>query len=186
MMPSFFPENFAMMLFIGKFPTGVFAVKVSFSTLSPLGAIENDTTLKISDSTFYNNTGGSNGGGAVENFGPTTITQSTLSGNTSPYGADILNYTGFTLSISMSIVAGGLVGGNCGGQAPITDLGYNIDTGASCGFSAASHSLSNTQPRRAALPSNGGAPQTMALPPGGAAIGAIPAATAGCTGSTDQ
>ena len=150
------------------------------------GAIDNDTTLKISDSTFYNNTGGSNGGGAVENFGPTTITQSTLSGNTSPYGADILNYTGFTLSISMSIVAGGLVGGNCGGQAPITDLGYNIDTGASCGFSAASHSLSNTQPRLDALASNGGPTQTMALPAGSPAIGAIPAATAGCTGSTDQ
>ncbi len=150
------------------------------------GAIDNDTTLNISDSTFFNNTGGSNGGGGVENFGTTTITQSTLSGNTSPYGADILNYTGFTLSISMSIVAGGLSGANCGGQAPVTDKGYNIDSGSSCGFSAASHSMSNTQPQLDALASNGGPTQTMALPAGSPAVDAIPASVAGCTGSTDQ
>ena len=150
------------------------------------GAIDNDTTLKIGDSTFYNNTGGSNGGGAVENFGATTITQTTLSGNTSPYGADIFNYTGFTLSISMSIVAGGLVGSNCGGQAPITDLGYNVDTGSSCGFSAAAHSLSGTQPQLDALASNGGPTQTMALPAGSPAVGAVPASVSGCTGSADQ
>ena len=71
------------------------------------GAIDNDTTLNISDSTFTGNTGGTNGGGAMDNFGPTTITQSTFSGNSSPYGANILNYTGFSLSISMSIVANG-------------------------------------------------------------------------------
>ena len=70
------------------------------------------------------------------NFGTTTVNQSTFSGNTSPYGANLYNYTGFTLSMSMDIVAGGLTGTNCGGQAPITDLGYNIDTGSSCGFSA--------------------------------------------------
>jgi len=150
------------------------------------GAIDNDTVLNISDSTFFNNTGGSNGGGAVENFGTTTIKQSTLSGNTSPFGADILNYTGFTLSISMSVVASGVTGSNCGGQAPITDSGYNIDTGSSCGFSAASHSMSNTQPQLDALASNGGPTQTMALPAGSPAVNAVPSSTAGCAGSTDQ
>jgi chitodextrinase len=150
------------------------------------GAIDNDTTLHISNSTFVNNTAGTNGGGAVENFGPTTITQSTLSGNSSSFGADILNYTGFTLSISMSIVGGGLGGSNCGGMAAITDLGYNIDTGSSCGFAAAQHSMSNTQPQLDALASNGGPTQTMALPAGSPAINAIPASVAGCSGSTDQ
>ena len=101
------------------------------------GALDNDATLNITNSTFTNNTGGTNGGGAVVNFGTTTVKQSTFSGNTSPYGANIYNYTGFTLSMSMDIVAGGLAGTNCGGRAPITDLGYNIDTGSSCGFSAA-------------------------------------------------
>ncbi len=151
------------------------------------GAIDNDTTLHIIDSTFTGNTGGTNGGGAMDNFGPTTITQSTFSGNSSPYGANILNYTGFTLSISMSIVANGQGGGpNCGGGAAVTDAGYNIDTGSSCGFSSANHSLSNTQPQLGPLASNGGPTQTMALPAGSPAVDAIPAATSGCTGTTDQ
>jgi chitodextrinase len=88
--------------------------------------------------------------------------------------------------MSMDIVAGGLVGNNCGGQAPITDLGYNIDTGSSCGFTGTNHSLPNTQPQLDALASNGGPTQTMALPAGSPAIDAIPSATPGCTGSTDQ
>jgi hypothetical protein len=150
------------------------------------GAIDNDATLNISNSTFTNNTGGTNGGGAIVNFGTTTVNQSTFSGNTSPYGANIYNYTGFTLSMSMDIVAGGLTGSNCAGQAPITDLGYNIDTGSSCGFSATNHSLPNTQPQLDALAWNGGSTQTMALPAGSPAIDAIPSATPGCTGSTDQ
>jgi hypothetical protein len=151
------------------------------------GAIDNDTTLNIGNSTFTGNTGGTNGGGAIDNFGTTTITQTTFSGNSSPYGANILNYTGFTLKISMSIVANGQGGGpNCGGAQPVTDLGYNIDTGTSCGFSTASHSMSNTQPQLGPLASNGGPTQTMALPSGSPAVDAIPAATSGCTGSTDQ
>ncbi len=148
------------------------------------GAIDNDTTLNISDSTFVGNTAGGNGGGGVENFGTTTITQSTFSANSSPFGANIYNFTGFSLAISMSVVAGGLNGSNCGGQAPITDRGYNIDTGSSCGFSGTS--MNNTQPRLGSLASNGGPTQTMALPAGSPAVDAIPSATAGCTGSTDQ
>ena len=84
----------------------------------------------------------------------------------------------------MSIVANGQGGGpNCGGAQPITDLGYNIDTGSSCGFSTASHSMSNTQPQLGPLASNGGPTQTMALPSGSPAVNAIPSATSGCTGS---
>ena len=151
------------------------------------GAIDNDTTLNISNSTFTGNTGGTNGGGAIDNFGTTTITQATFSGNSSPYGANILNYTGFTLKMSMSIVANGQGGGpNCGGAQPVTDLGYNIDTGSSCGFTTANHSMSNTQPQLGPLTSNGGPTQTMALPSGSPAVDAIPASTSGCTGSTDQ
>jgi chitodextrinase len=150
------------------------------------GAIDNDAALNVSASTFFNNTGGSNGGGAIENFGTTTLTQSTFSGNTSPFGANIFNFTGFTLAMKMDIVAGGLVGNNCGGQAPITDLGYNMDTGASCGFSVTNHSLSNIQPRLEPLASNGGLTQTMGLPPGSPAIDAIPPGVPGCTGSIDQ
>ncbi len=151
------------------------------------GAIDNDTTLNISDSTFSGNTAGTNGGGAIINFGPTTATQTTISGNSSPYGANILNYTGNTLKLSMSIVANGQGGGpNCGGGAAVTDGGYNIDTGPTCGFSAASHSMSSTQPQLGPLASNGGPTQTMALPAGSPAVDAIPASTSGCSGTTDQ
>jgi chitodextrinase len=151
------------------------------------GAIDNDTTLNISDSTFTGNTGGTNGGGAIDNFGTTTVTQTTFAGNSSLYGANILNYTGFTLKISMSIVANGQGGGpNCGGGQPVSDAGYNIDTGSTCGFSTASHSLSNTSPHLGPLAANGGPTQTMALPAGSPAVDAIPASTSGCTGSTDQ
>jgi chitodextrinase len=151
------------------------------------GAIDNDTTLNISDSTFNGNTGGTNGGGAIINFGPTTVTQTTISGNSSPYGANILNYTGETLKISMSIVANGQGGGpNCGGGQPVIDAGYNIDTASSCGFSTANHSLSSTNPQLGPLANNGGPTQTMALPVGSPAVDAIPASTAGCTGTTDQ
>ena len=150
------------------------------------GAIDNDTVLNISDSTFFNNTGGSNGGGAIENFGTTTLTQSTFSGNTSPFGANIFNYTGYTLSMTMDIVTNGQVGNNCGGQAPINDLGYNIDSGSSCGFGLTNHSMSNSQAQLEALASNGGPTQTMAPSPGSPAIDAILPSTPGCTGTTDQ
>jgi chitodextrinase len=150
------------------------------------GAIDNDTTLNISDSTFTGNTGGSNGGGAIINFGPTTVTQSTISGNSSPFGANILNYTGFTFKIGMSVVANGQGGPNCGGGQPVTDTGYNIDTGSTCGFSTANNSKSSTSPQLGPLASNGGPTQTMALPSGSPAVDAIPASTPGCTGTTDQ
>ena len=148
------------------------------------GAIDNDTVLNVSDSTFTGNTAAGNGGGGIVNFGTSTITQSTFSGNSSPYGANIYNYTGFSLTISMSIVAAGVNGSNCGGQAPITDHGYNIDTGSSCGFTGTSKN--NTQPQLGTLASNGGPTQTMALPAGSPAVDAIPSATSGCTGTTDQ
>jgi chitodextrinase len=151
------------------------------------GAIDNDTTLNISDSTFTGNTGGTSGGGAIINFGPTTVTQTTIAGNSSPYGANIENYTGETLKISMSIVANGQGGGpNCGGGQPVTDVGYNIDTGSTCGFSTANHSMSNTNPELGPLANNGGPTETMALPLGSPAVDAIPATTPGCTGTTDQ
>ncbi len=151
------------------------------------GAIDNDATLNISNSTFTGNTGGTNGGGAIDNFGSITATQTTFSGNSSPYGANVLNYTGFTFKVSMTIVANGQGGGpNCGGGQPVTDAGYNLDTGTTCGFATANHSLSSTNPNLGPLATNGGSTQTMALPAGSPAVDAIPASTSGCTGTTDQ
>ena len=139
------------------------------------GAIDNDATLHIGDSTFFNNTGGTNGGGAIENFGTTTITSRHLSGNTSPFGADILNYTGFTLSISMSIVAGGLGGGELRRPGAGYRHGVQHRLWLVVRVLRRRHSMSSTNPQLDALASNGGSTQTMALPAGSPAIDAIPA-----------
>ena len=188
---STFTNNTATMFGGGALVNGAGTMTVTGDTFTGNtgpggGAIDNDATVIVGDSTFFNNSAGTNGGGAIVNFGTMTVKQSTLSGNTSQFGADLLNFTGDTLSVSMSIVAGGLGGSNCGGGTPVTDAGYNIDSGSSCGFSAASHSMSNTQPQLDALASNGGPTQTMALPAGSPAVDAIPASVTGCTGSIDQ
>src|SRR5579875_1547295 len=152
------------------------------------GAIDNDhSPLSIDDSTFSGNTAGSNGGGAIVNYGGSiTISQSTLADNSSPYGSDLLNYTSSTMTLSMSIVADGTGGVNCDQVAPITDNGYNLDSGSSCGFSSAKGSLSNTEPNLDPLASNGGPTQTMALPPGSPALDVIPSSAPGCSGTADQ
>ncbi|MBV9447580.1 MAG: RICIN domain-containing protein [Streptosporangiaceae bacterium] len=152
------------------------------------GAIDNDTTVNVSNSTFTGNTAGSNGGGAIQNFGTATITQSTFSGNSSAFGANLHNLTtSGSMTVSQSIVANGAGGGgNCSGSPAIVDGGHNIDTGTSCGFSAANRSMSNTNPALGPLASNGGPTQTMALPSDSPAVNAIPATVAGCPGSTDQ
>jgi hypothetical protein len=155
------------------------------------GAIDNDTTMTFRNSTFYNNTGGSAGGGAINNFGTVTFIQSTLSGNTASTGANIHNFSfgsvTATTTLIMSIVANGVGGSNCNSNGPpIVDSGYNLDSGSSCGFTTAQHSLNNTQPQLLALASNGGPTQTMALPLQSAAVNAIPTSVSGCSGSTDQ
>jgi hypothetical protein len=149
------------------------------------GAIDNDATLSVSNSTFYNNKAGNTGGGAIVNFGTATITQSTLYGNSAPYGADIDNCCGMSMSLSMSVVAHGGGGPNCGGTA-VNDAGYNLDDAGSCGFLASSGSLSGVDPSLSGLGNNGGLTQTMALRPDSPAVDAIPSSTAGCGGSQDQ
>ena len=155
------------------------------------GAIDNDTTMVVRNSTFYNNSDGGNGGGVVNNFGTITFIQSTLSGNKASTGANIHNYSygsvKATVTLSMTIVDNGIGSSNCSSNGPpIIDNGYNLDSGSSCGFSSAQHSLSNTAPQLAALAPNGGPTQTMALPWSSPAFNAIPASVSGCSGSTDQ
>jgi hypothetical protein len=152
------------------------------------GAIDNDATVNVSNSTFNGNTAGTSGGGAIQNFGTATVTFSTLSGNNSPFGANLHNATTTgSLTVRDSIVANGGGGGsNCSGSPAIVDGGYNIDSGTSCGFSAANHSKPSTNPDLGALASNGGPTQTMALATNSPAVNAIPVSVAGCSGSTDQ
>jgi hypothetical protein len=155
------------------------------------GGIANGGTMTLTNSTLDNNTQKGNGGGGIQNYGAITIAQTTLSGNGGPGGgANLHTYvpsgTSVITTVTQSIIANGVTSSNCSGSGAITDNGYNLDTGVSCGFSAASHSLSNTQPLLKALASNGGPTQTMALPAASPAVDAIPATVSGCSGSTDQ
>jgi predicted outer membrane repeat protein len=154
------------------------------------GAIYAPGTMTIDDSTFTNNVAGTDGGGAIQNAGQLTITRSTLSGNRSPYGANIHTYhlggaARPVTTLAMTIVANGGGGGdNCSGTDPITDAGYNLDTGTSC-ISSKNQSFTSMQPQLEALASNGGPAQTMALPSSSPAVNAVPTDATGCNG-TDQ
>jgi PKD domain/HYR domain len=174
------------------------------------GAIYNHATLTVSNSTFNNNAAYDGGGianfnggtvtitnstisnntntvfgGALENVSATmTITNSTLSGNHSNYGGAIFDDYG-TINISGSIVAGNTAYQDNGCDVagiPITDNGYNLESGTDCGFTSTG-SLQNTNPLLSALANNGGPTQTMALQLGSPAIDRIPLAS--CP-STDQ
>jgi predicted outer membrane repeat protein len=162
------------------------------------GAIDNDTTISVENSSFSANTAGSNGGGAINNFGFAQITQTTFSGNGSLYGDSLHTYcdaqqaaTGTCeTTVAMSVLAAGVNGANCASNftapPPVTDGGYNLDDGATCGFTAATGSLINVAPMLGPLQKNGGPTMTMALSAGSPAIDVIPTSTPGCTGSLDQ
>jgi uncharacterized repeat protein (TIGR01451 family)/CSLREA domain-containing protein len=179
------------------------------------GIISFAGTVTVENSTLSGNSGGSWGGGIANNSGTLVVRNSTIAGNTATSGGGIFNYFGIVTlenstitgnaatvgragagfggtgaTVRSSIIAGNGLGGNCSG--PLTDSGYNIedDTDALCGFSAANHSLSGTDPLLdpAGLAANGGPTKTVALQPGSPAIDAIPSGVNGCgtTITTDQ
>jgi len=110
-------------------------------------------------------------GGGIANYSTLTVTNSTFSGNSGAAaggggGGGIYDYAHFTsLTLTNTILAYSTYGGNCNnGHGTITDGGYNIDDGTSCGFTATG-SMSSTNPLLdpAGLANNGGPTQTIAL-----------------------
>jgi hypothetical protein len=73
-----------------------------------------------------------------------------------------------TVSLKNTIVANSPSGGNCAGT--ITNGGYNLDSGTSCGFGTANNSLSGEDPLLGPLADNGGPTWTHALLEGSPAI----------------
>ena len=171
------------------------------------GAICNGGTLTISSSTFnFNSSEGNNGGygGAIYTYaGTLTVTNSTFSQNStttaggaiysgggtvqisnstfgnSPLsigGGGTLNNAGGLFQIQNSIIANTANGGNCAGT--ITSSGYNLSSDTTCAFSSPGD-LNGKNPKIAALHSNGGPTQTMALKSGSLALDA--GNPAGCT-----
>ena len=109
-------------------------------------------TIAISNSTITGNHSAGRGGG-IHTFGPgaITLTNVTVHDNISDTGADEIDNcndipacgtTPHTVTLKNTIVASG--GVNCTG--PITSGGHNIDTGTTCGFSAASGDLPGMGP----------------------------------------
>jgi uncharacterized repeat protein (TIGR01451 family) len=137
-------------------------------------------------------------GGISNSGGSLSLTSVTVAGNSvsEPNGGflppvgGVSNFFDGTLTAQNSLIAGQTGGPNCYGFAGSSDGGYNLDDGASCGFSAATHSLSGTDPLLdpAGLQDNGGPTRTIALQSGSPAIDAIPSDVNGCgtTITTDQ
>ncbi len=151
------------------------------------GGIYNNGSVTATNDTISGNSafGGFDNGGGIFNYnGTLTATNDTISGNSASGGTDnvggILSADSFT--IAASIVADQVSGGDCGGS--ITDAGYNLESGTSCGFSAINHSLQSTNPLLGSLANNGGPTQTMAITSSSPAYDVIPSSSTLCSGGS--
>jgi len=146
------------------------------------GGVFSDSTgtINITDSTFNGNRADEGGAVDASGAGPIDVIDSTLAFN---YGDDVSNGGDATITVTGSILADSGYGQSC--SAAVTDGGFNIDDGTSCGFSAPYHDLINTNPSLAALAGNGGPTQTMALNSGSPAIDAGQSGSA-CTSVNDS
>jgi CSLREA domain-containing protein len=156
------------------------------------GAISNleGATLTVTNSTFVgNNAAGLWGGGAIGNFDNSslTVTYSTFSNNTAAgSGAAISNggnsTPGGVATLQAVLLSANTTGANlvnCHNESgTLTDDGYNLEDGDTCGFGGTS--LKNKDPLLGSLADNGSPTQTLALQDGSPAVGTIPAGTAGC------
>jgi hypothetical protein len=127
----------------------------------------------VSNSTLSGNSAAVSGGGIVIFGGTVSVINSTLFGNSAADGGGIFKDLNGTATFKNTIVAQSpsASGQNCSGFE-ISDGGYNIDSGTSCGFTQATGSLSNTDPLLdpAGLQDNGGRTQTIALQPDSPAV----------------
>ncbi len=139
------------------------------------GVIYNVGQIEISNSTFFENT--ANLGGAILNNGEATLTHATIAANkATQLGGGVANQSRAALQARGTLLAGNLVN-NCTGA--ILNLGYNLDSGTSCGWGNANNSLSNTDPRIGILTDNGGFTQTLMILPDSPALNRVPGAN-GC------
>jgi uncharacterized repeat protein (TIGR01451 family) len=129
-------------------------------------------TATLVNATIAGNTAATNGGG-IENTGTLNAYNVTLVSNSAVSGGGIYNNDMATATFQNSIIANNFSGGNCSG--PIGDDGHNLDSVATCGFSAGN---SNLNPLLGARDSN----DTYPLLPGSLAIDRGSSATPGSGG----
>lgn len=149
------------------------------------GAIYAGCQFYTENSTYYNNTAGAtSGGGGLYHTGDSLFHayRVTIANNKALYGAGIANSSSgvYTPYIGYSIVTANTIGAtltvdNCSGAFPVTDDGYNVSDGMTCGgaFTAGTDKLNANLPMQAF--GNYGGP-TSTLPPasGNDAINRIP------------
>ena len=165
------------------------------------------TTLNVNLSTISGNIAQSGTGGGIYQAGPAQVVVSTISGNTAQAGGGAID-SHADLGIGASTIASNSTGvrnnqsnpvfvqttilantgANCAvtSTGPFYSLGYNLDSGATCGFNGTGD-FANTDPKlEPTLAKNGGTTQTHALLGGSPAIDRIPTSQALCQSSTDQ
>jgi CSLREA domain-containing protein len=129
---------------------------------------------RIVNSTFFGNNSQHGAAINVMRGGSADLTYATVANNTA--GAALL--ADGSLSLQASIVANNAAG-NC--DAAVSSLGFNLDSGATCGLAAAGDA-SNTDPMLGGIASNGG--NTASMMP---AVGSPAINTAGvCLAPWDQ
>jgi CSLREA domain-containing protein len=183
--------------------------QANFASGSGAGLFNNtSTTVEIRDSLFNSNSAMEYGAAAIHNYGALKIVNSTIAQNHAGDGkVGGIACTDGATSIHNSTIAhndsGGVVGSNvqgvvsvknsivafngtaygseynCGGN--VTSLGYNLETGTTCGFTSTGD-LQNTDPLLGVLQLNGGSTPTYDLLVGSPAIDA--GDPSGCTEPT--
>jgi polymorphic membrane protein len=142
------------------------------------GGIWSYSTLTVTNSTFSSNSAPD--GGGIWSYGTLTVTNSSFSGNSgnaiqSGYG--IQQSEGGTLTVTSTIIANSMNGGDCVNTGALTDGGHNLieDTESSCGLT---HGVNGNIVGGApmldpdGLQDHGGPTQTIALLPSSPAINA--------------
>jgi len=166
------------------------------------GGIDANTTVTVTASTLTANNAGQGAGIEVEGGVTIGVLNSTLTGNvgagidTFQCGGGTVGYSTIdanepdlslscsTLQLTGTIVAGSTATANCAGAAPSETVGYNLDSGTSCGF-AKSTDLTKTNPLLGKLAANGGPTMTQTLRRGSPAINRGGTGATGCP-ATDQ
>lgn len=137
------------------------------------GIASHPGTVLISNSTFSGNTATAAGasGGGVATGSPTTVLNSTFSGNAAAQGGGIAStLPNYSLNFSNSIIANSTAGGDCFMAGTIgTNLNNLVEDG-SCSLNGVNFQTGD--PQLGLLADNGGPTQTFALLPGSPAIDA--------------
>ncbi len=133
------------------------------------GAILNDGTLTVTNSTFSTNSA-QDEGGCIFNNGSANVTNSTLVGNSAVSIGGGIDANSGTTTLANTIIAGNSANSGADVDGPVNSLGYNLIGNSSYGSGFVATDQLNVNPLLGPLQNNGGPTETMALLPGSPAI----------------